>query len=1360
MRPKKCSTIISAVSIILMVITLAMSADASAAGDGYLLRRDNTDDTCGGPNKGCHNLKIHNSTNTESSRPAWGTTFTCRTCHTPHNTKNIYLIKEVISTPNSGNRSVDFRYMTTGQEDYGLVNSLNPGSGPCEVCHTDTKNADYSTGTVSVTNGSNTVTGSGTSWSSSNVTVNWEIKLNGTWYKVTGTDYGAQQLTISPAYSGPNLSGASYTAANPRFRNTGSGRGAAGTEHYVSLCIDCHPHSEGFKPGESGGNSPCNTCHSALFNPMNSANNYHHYMNNAQVTNLASGSKYPQLSQPPSMGDQTDANRRCLMCHVDHDIFRPDLNSSNTIGRSANLRTTISIIPTTTSGYTNTDFLDSGDGGLCISCHNVAQAKSYAQPDGTTQTPRIPYPDVLANQISAYNLSKHQFAVPSTFTKDSSTFNANCLKCHNDTMTKTRQSSTNRFGLHDSTHARIAALMGLNADSGTAAGTQSSTTLQDTSKNWALNAFAGSSVKITGGTGAGQVRTITANTSNTLYVTPAWATTPDATSTYAIPADQLEESLCLQCHSGGVAGNDYYNSQAMSQEARSLQHFFKPYTVGTASFSQGSDSAYSTVTGTGTSWADVTGTSATFTHGSKTVTGISPAVSSDYVGRYIKNDTQGVWYQITGVQSNGTQLTISPAATADATGTWTISLAGTFIKSNATGAWYKIRSVVSDTQLEVFPGPSTNIADGPYTISPTYGHPIYATNSVHKPSEGTGYGWNVGSNRHAECEDCHNPHAVREGNHDIISGNGNIGNANLGVWGVDVSYSAYTEGTASFTSGSTTVVGTGTNWSSDMVGRNIKSTAPGSDNIIYTITAVTSPTELTINKAPTSSFSGSYVIGDVTPDYTAGTVSVTQGSTTVTGTGTNWTEYMVGRYFTVISKDKGDGQLYRIVEVVSPTQITLDRAFAGASGNGRRYKIVDRGEGYRMGTATFTQGSTTVTGSGTSWTSAMVGRYISNRGADSDGKAYLITSVESPTSLTISTPYAGTDSANTAYAITNVGYSRVEVLLSQNKQYQLCLKCHSSYSWANSTPPLTTFFSYDATNKGAVLSTATQFDVGSDFNPYQYAHHAVMGPGNNQPPADANPNWSTSPGRKASTFTDKDGVVKSNPNTGLDNTFVDGWGAQSIVTCTDCHDYANRENTDPWGPHGSANAWTLKGIDPNVTVTTVGAGVLYPNQGYYAGSPGSFKNGVEDTGDTKNFCLNCHRADVYGMVSLDGSSTPPTYANLARVTHPVDTKPHSNAVKKGALTRWGIFCMQCHGGESIGAIHGTNAGKGPQGNSYRGKRFLAGATWYGHTRASGNGSNITCWTKANLDSVNTCTQGHGGTKASPTVNYVYDPGAD
>lgn len=75
-------------------------------------------------------------------------------------------------------------------------------------------------------------------------------------------------------------------------------------------------------------------------------------------------------------------------------------------------------------------------------------------------------------------------------------------------------------GMHDTTIA----------DSGTATGAQTSTTLKDTTKAWTVNAFIGYFVKLTGGTGSGEWREIISNTADTLTVA-AWDTTPVAAST-------------------------------------------------------------------------------------------------------------------------------------------------------------------------------------------------------------------------------------------------------------------------------------------------------------------------------------------------------------------------------------------------------------------------------------------------------------------------------------------------------------------------------------------------------------------------------------------------------------------------------------------------------------------------------------------------------------------------------------------------------------------------------------------------------------------------------------------------------------
>lgn len=68
---------------------------------------------------------------------------------------------------------------------------------------------------------------------------------------------------------------------------------------------------------------------------------------------------------------------------------------------------------------------------------------------------------------------------------------------------------------------------------GTATGS-TATTLTDTNQDWGTDTWANTWVRIETGTGAGQVRRISSNTSNTLTIASAWTTNPDTTSTYRI----------------------------------------------------------------------------------------------------------------------------------------------------------------------------------------------------------------------------------------------------------------------------------------------------------------------------------------------------------------------------------------------------------------------------------------------------------------------------------------------------------------------------------------------------------------------------------------------------------------------------------------------------------------------------------------------------------------------------------------------------------------------------------------------------------------------------------------------------------
>jgi len=67
-----------------------------------------------------------------------------------------------------------------------------------------------------------------------------------------------------------------------------------------------------------------------------------------------------------------------------------------------------------------------------------------------------------------------------------------------------------------------------------AAETHSSTTVGNSALQMTVNEFSGYLVRITGGTGGAQERTISSNTASTLTITGSWDTEPDSTSTFAV----------------------------------------------------------------------------------------------------------------------------------------------------------------------------------------------------------------------------------------------------------------------------------------------------------------------------------------------------------------------------------------------------------------------------------------------------------------------------------------------------------------------------------------------------------------------------------------------------------------------------------------------------------------------------------------------------------------------------------------------------------------------------------------------------------------------------------------------------------
>lgn len=578
-------------------------------------------------------------------------------------------------------------------------------------------------------------------------------------------------------------------------------------------------------------------------------------------------------------------------------------------------------------------------------------------------------------------------------------------------------------------------------------------------------------------------------------------------------------------------------------------------------------------------------------------------------------------------------------------------------------------------------------------VGKTSYHPIGSAvttdgyNKRHKAIEGESANWNPDGNRHVECEDCHNPHEARQvSTADATLGayaNGNsVRGPNLGVWGVETSYSViYNTGTASFTNNSATVTGTGTNWLSSSI-------QPG------------------------------WYIKN------------------------NWDVR---------------GRWYKIKTVDSNTQLTLETPYDGSNFSSGR-----------AGTLVFT----------------------------------------------------GVD-----YVAANVNYTRVS---KATKQYQICLKCHGAYSF-DATAPITP--SGTPNN-----STVRETEVGLDFNPNQLAYHPIMAIGKNQPitptgqtsgatsywntnwprftsgtvsintsgtatftstvPSTVIPGWylyvgATTP--PSTTTTNWYQVTKDNSSTslevtptpttaisgasfaltaGLGNTFVPPYGPWSLIRCSDCH--AGKTN-EPLGPHGSAEKWILRETTPDITFNWFnGTSVVSVNSNYAGGTASS--PAWNSTYSPRTFCFNCHRRDVYGDTGTNVGNTDFDNPNTAGIVEalfsrvPHDVTNNNNTYNVNNINRWGIVCRNCHGGFGIGGIHGTNARDSrnkdlvlvASGASYRGKRFLNGATWVGVVRASTT-QQTRCYTKGNNvspDEVNICAQGHSPSTGRSVANYNYESGTD
>ncbi|MFO0892159.1 MAG: hypothetical protein U0790_23850, partial [Isosphaeraceae bacterium] len=117
---------------------------------------------------------------------------------------------------------------------------------------------------------------------------------------------------------------------------------------------------------------------------------------------------------------------------------------------------------------------------------------------------------------------------------------------------------------------------------------------------------------------------------------------------------------------------------------------------------------------------------------------------------------------------------------------------------------------------------------------------------------------------------------------------------------------------------------------------------------------------------------------EITPP---GTVSVTNGSPTVTGSGTQFRKYFLPGQSIVVRATAGDC-LYRVLSVESDTSLTMSENYDGVTESGRSHKLSTLTITPLAGTVSVTNLSRDVVGTGTSFDQSLLGKILGVRTPD------------------------------------------------------------------------------------------------------------------------------------------------------------------------------------------------------------------------------------------------------------------------------------------------------------------------------------------------------------------------------------------
>jgi predicted CxxxxCH...CXXCH cytochrome family protein len=1210
-------------------------------------------------------------------------------------------------------------------------------------------------------------------------------------------------------------------------------------------CIGCHnfginANNDGFDDptqhidgvlnasGESAGGSSCGTsgCHNDLFDsdPAKASMhgqlfgiNYKHYMDNDatddrtdadDVFTQSGASWYP--TNYPSGTDTNLSSRRCLMCHVDHDIFSPDYNASSP-GRSSNMRASIHFVPvgTDTTTYQDTDFdFTTPEGGICLSCHHTERTKFLKTPNDATKTPTVPY-DLggdITKAVGVFKKSTHAYSVPSAPYKGpdgtgTSTFKAVCLKCHNDTIggntgpksavsAQDSDGSQPAFGRHISSNDSSMAFMGVIHEQGTAEDGGTQLTLFDsTNSGWTTNQWVGYDVIITDGKGEHQRGVIVSNTANTLTLQDPGFTTnpanhPDSTSTYDLVRSPLPaQELCFSCHSQASDGRkdlddlDWYEEESMKALVQRMEKLF----VGDRGINQQTNTNRDTTFDLCTS---------------KTAPGDGGDITVDYYKGYVYKT--GAFKTV--ILGN-TEPVLNDPTCQGFSATYTNHMVATVLQLD--NNFYPVQQQAA------------------YEILKPASHPL------------DNYG------RHRPYERAAAPGA-----------GGVLGTSLTTFWNMG------DEGVAATGSTDSVLVDADKAYTTDMW---TSTGAAGEAMYLYMQSGLNTglsrmiqsndATSITVSAFPNLIAAGDlYYIGTLTDSRHTSCVDchnthastnnpedeITAQDVTDTNNECGPAPYTCLRTASAINPfwgaDEWKGFLLKIrkpddhptASLQGHEQIRFITAFNETNGTftiatpwrydpeaNDDYEVI-MGDNW---VPTGQDGGRAGSGSTGAWGIKVDGwltgtGFVKGDGNLVDTSLLTYTKVENVSDKTGS--YGGDPDTG---------------------QRDLCVRCHSYYSYRLARPTVPDG-EPDTNDMADYSRAASESDIAADYNPNNVAHHAVYARGNNQPIQRGrntyptyqnyyNPNWplytgttatctagtrtvnlnvsdmpetvlpgwilylgdtswpaNSSPGTTQLVFYEVTTLVDSDTVTvdpvleqdctgafqdffltpGLGSTFVPPYGPWSILRCTDCH---GSTKTDPLGPHASVNKWLKRDGDAKLKFEWYNGSTIQDTD-YETVWPNAVNEKRYD-------CYNCHRADVYGTRADAQAPVRPANDTLNRIPHGyfylADSRLYTelNEFHEDASgVGWSQFCRHCHAGERLGAIHGSNLGPTGLGdNRPESIRFLNGASWtLGHQLPnSTNNNDLACYTQGTTTNVSSCAKHSGSAgskKGAGYANYDYD----